>query len=86
MKTLTPGKKMMKVAVANKKAPAAKSRYTVEEGDYNGHPTLTFTDSQAQNPKWASFSMGVSKLRAVVNCLDAVKAFLAANDEPKVGK
>lgn len=83
MKTLTPGKKSSNSVNPAKAAP--KSRYTVEIGDYNGHPTLTFTDSQAQNPKWASFSMGVSKLRAVVACLDDVKEFLAAN-QPKTGK
>lgn len=43
---------------------------TVVEGDYKGHPTLTFEG--AGKP----FSLGIGKLRRVVTKIDDVKAFV----------
>ena len=47
--------------VADLRSNAGVTRYTVTEGEYKGHPTLTFNGPGLRNP----FSLGLSKLRAI---------------------
>ena len=49
------------------------TKYSVKEGDYRGHPVLSFS-----GPGLAmGFTVGLSKLRAIEACWHQVTAFLA---------
>ena len=51
----------------------SKNRYTVTEGEYKGHPVLTFNGPGLRNP----LTLGLGKLRAIEAGWQNVTAFLA---------
>ena len=58
---------------ALKKEREMATKYSVKEGDYRGHPVLSFS-----GPGLAmGFTVGLGKLRAIEACWQQVKAFLA---------
>ncbi len=59
--------------VADLRRGSGASRYTVTEGDYKGHPILTFNGPGLRNP----LTLGLSKLRAIEAGWQHVVKFLA---------
>jgi hypothetical protein len=53
--------------------PKAEAKLTVIEGEYNGHPTLTF-----QGP-FRQFTLGIKKLSVVKEAWPQVESFLQRN-------
>jgi len=51
-------------------ASAEPAKLIVTEGDYKGHPTLTFDGSVRR------FTLGLTKLRAIKEALPEIEAFL----------
>lgn len=50
----------------------------VTKGEYKGKPTLTLD----ADSKWP-FTFGVNKARAIVEHIEAIKAFVAENSKPE---
>lgn len=51
-----------------------------QEGEYKGKPTLTLN----ADTKWP-FTFGLGKAKAIVQDIEAIKAFVAKHDKPKGG-
>ena len=49
------------------------TKYSVKEGDYRGHPVLSFSGPGLAR----GYTVGLGKLRAIEACWQQVKAFLA---------
>lgn len=58
---------------ALKKERESATKYSVKEGDYRGHPVLTFSGPGLT----MGLTLGLGKLRAIEACWQQVKAFLA---------
>ena len=52
----------------------------VKEGEFKGHPTLSFLRSE--DDKWG-ITLGVKKIQAVLDNLEVCKEFVAKHTEPK---
>ena len=63
-------------------ATGSQKRYAVTEGEYKGHPTLTFNGPGLRNP----LSLGLGKLRAIEAGWQHVVRFLAKHPAPAADK
>lgn len=52
------------------------------ESSYKGHPTLIMPDPD--DPRQPGIAMGLTKLRAVINSAEEVKAFIAKHTKAHV--
>jgi hypothetical protein len=55
-----------------------KIKFKIEEGEYKGSPTLTFKEIDDNNNEkpFGSFTLGVKKLKAILDNEETVKEFL----------